>query len=192
MLRPVRITAPTETPITLAEAKANSRVDGSDDDSLITGLIDAATAHIDGWSGILGRCVVTQTWQQDFSCFPASRRLRLSMDPAQSVVVKYSDGDNADQTFSGASYSLHTDDCGPYLWLADGASWPSTFSRQDAVRIEITAGYGAASAVPQSIKQAILLMVGHWYENREATGEGLKDIPLAVDALLAPYRRISL
>lgn len=190
MLRPVLISAPATTPVTLAEAKANSRVDSTDEDALITALIEAATAHIDGWAGILGRCVVTQTWRQDFPSFPASTALRLAIDPAQSVVVKYSDDDDEEQTFSSASYSLHTDSIGPYICLGTNVSWPSTYDREDAVRIEVTAGYGAAADVPAAIKQAVLMMVSHWFEHREAVSDGdMREVPMAVTTLLAPYRR---
>lgn len=192
MLKPVRITAPADTPISLAEAKANMRVDGTDEDALITSLIGAAVDLIDGWSGILGRCVFTQTWRQDFQDFPSGRMIRLPLDPVQSVTVVYSDTANVEQTLSGTFYSLHTDDVGPFLWLLDGQNWPSVNDRLDAVRIEMVVGYGAASDVPNSIKQALFLMVGHWYENREASGKSMQEIPLGVYALLAPYRRISI
>ncbi len=192
MLKPVRITAPADTPISLAEAKANMRVDGTDEDALITSLIGAAVDLIDGWSGILGRCVFTQTWRQDFQDFPSGRMIRLPLDPVQSVTVVYSDTANVEQTLSGTFYSLHTDDVGPFLWLLDGQNWPSVNDRLDAVRIEMVVGYGAASDVPNSIKQALFLMVGHWYENREASGRSMQEIPLGVYALLAPYRRISI
>jgi len=192
MLKPVRITTPADTPISLAEAKANMRVDGTDEDALITSLIGAAVDLIDGWSGILGRCVFTQTWRQDFQDFPSGRMIRLPLDPVQSVTVVYSDTANVEQTLSGTFYSLHTDDVGPFLWLLDGQNWPSVNDRLDAVRIEMVVGYGAASDVPNSIKQALFLMVGHWYENREASGKSMQEIPLGVYALLAPYRRISI
>jgi len=192
MLKPVRITAPADTPISLAEAKANMRVDGTDEDALITSLIGAAVDLIDGWSGILGRCVFTQTWRQDFQDFPSGRMIRLPLDPVQSGTVGYSDTANVEQTLSGTFYSLHTDDVGPFLWLLDGQNWPSVNDRLDAVRIEMVVGYGAASDVPNSIKQALFLMVGHWYENREASGRSMQEIPLGVYALLAPYRRISI
>jgi uncharacterized phiE125 gp8 family phage protein len=69
--------------------------------------------------------------------------------------------------------------------------WPSARSVRDAVQIRFIAGYGdAASDVPQAIKQAILLLVGHWFENREAVlVHSFKPtvIPIAVDSLLSPY-----
>ena len=41
---------------------------------------------------------------------------------------------------------------------------------------------------------AMLLLVAHWYEHREAASEaaGMKVLPLAVDALIGPYRWFSL
>jgi hypothetical protein len=47
------------------------------------------------------------------------------------------------------------------------------------------AGYGAASAVPDDAKQAILLLASHWVENREAVLSGTisKEIELSYTAL---------
>jgi len=61
---PVRVTAPADRPVTLAEVKNHCRIDHSDDDTLVQSYIDAAVAHVEGWSGVLGRCLVTQTWRQ--------------------------------------------------------------------------------------------------------------------------------
>ena len=63
------------------------------------------------------------------------------------------------------------------------------------VEITFTAGYGGtAAAVPAAIRQAMLLLIGQWYDNREAVTVGAagSPMPMAVDALLAPYRRIQL
>ena len=75
--------------------------------------------------------------------------------------------------------------------LAYGESWPSfTPYPTGAVRIQFTAGYNDIANVPQMVKQAILLLVGHWYENREATLAGTisREIEFAVHALLWPER----
>lgn len=72
--------------------------------------------------------------------------------------------------------------------------WPGSYHREDAVSVTYVAGYGNADAVPAPIKAAILLIVGHLYENREASTVGVSAelLPMAVDALLAPYRRVGL
>ena len=59
------------------------------------------------------------------------------------------------------------------------------------VAITFTAGYGAPADVPAAIRQAMLLLVTQWYEHRQVTGTG-STLPFAVEALLAPYRRIRL
>src|SRR5690606_12599307 len=97
MLAPVRTVAPATMPVSLAEAKAHLRVDHDDQDDLITAQIKAATAYLDGWSGILGRALVTQTWRQDFAGF--GDRLPLPLVPVTAIdSVSYFDGDNVHQT----------------------------------------------------------------------------------------------
>lgn len=193
MLAPIRIAPPEATPVSLVEAKTHLRVDFDDDDTLIASLIDVATAHVDGWSGILGRALVTQTWRQDFCAFGC--RLRLPLAPVQSITeISYYDGDNHQQTLAADVYNLLADARGPFLALNRDKTYPGTYRREDAVSVTFAAGYGDADAVPAPIKAAILMMVAHLYENREAVAVGSSlaaiPLPMAVDALLAPYRRV--
>lgn len=188
-LAPVLIEAPAAAPVSLEEAKLHCRVDDDAEDALITGLVSAATAHLDGYTGILGRALVTQTWRQDFCRFGA--KMRLPLRPVASITsVTYFDGDNAEQTLATSVYDIFTDAAGSYVGLKPDQDWPSAYARPDAVSVAYVAGV-ASDAVPQPIKQAILLMVGHWYANREAVAEGqMRDVPMAVDALLRPYRSV--
>lgn len=193
MLTPVRTVAPTATPISLAEAKRHLSVTFDDDDALISLYIDVATAHLDGYSGILGRALVTQTWRQDFCAW--SGELRLPLAPVASITsVKYSDSANAEQTVNSADYALINDERGPRVTFKNVSfTYPALYDdREDRVRVTYVAGYGAAADVPYTIKAALLLMVGHWYRNREAVavGQTVADLPMGVDALLAPMRRV--
>jgi uncharacterized phiE125 gp8 family phage protein len=189
MLSPVCTSAPATNPVTLTEAKSHCRVDHTDDDTLIGLLISAATAHLDGYAGVLGRALVTQTWRQDLESF--SDPLRLALGPVASITsVTYYDADNAVQTLAGTVYGLFSDEFGAYLALKPDQTFPSVYSRRDAISVTYVAGV-ADSAVPAPIKHAILLMVGHWYANREAVAPGqMYDVPMAVDALIRPYRRV--
>jgi uncharacterized phiE125 gp8 family phage protein len=189
MFSPVRTVAPATNPVTLTEAKAHCRVDHTDDDTLIGLLISSATAHLDGYAGILGRALVTQTWRQDFGGF--SDPLRLALRPVASISsITYFDADNATQTLAGSVYGLFTDEFGAYVALKPDQSFPSAYSREDAVSVTYVAGV-ADSDVPAPIKHAILLLVGHWYANREAVLESqMSELPMAVDALIRPYRRV--
>jgi uncharacterized phiE125 gp8 family phage protein len=188
--RPIRTVAPTADPIDIDEVKQHLRVWHTDEDILITGLIAAAVAHFDGWSGILGRCLVTQTWTVGLSRFPAEAAIALPFPDVQSVTVTYRDGANASQTLSSSAYALIQTTAGSALVLNSASEWPDTFDRQDAVTIAMVAGYGDANAVPQSIKQAMLLLIGHWFANREALAAAgtMTEIPMAVSALISPYR----
>ena len=191
MLVPVRTVAPAVDVVSLNEAKAHLRVEHTAEDTLITAMVAAATQHLDGWSGVLGRCLVTQTWRQAYSGFPAGSTLRLPLPDVQSVTLSYTDPAGAPQTVSAADYPLVNDVCGGAVVLASGASWPSAADRPDAVSATFVAGYGNAAAVPAPIKAAILLHVGTLYENRKSvTDDAMAVLPLAYDALIAPYRKV--
>lgn len=187
MFTPVRTVAPAATPVSLAEAKAHLRVDHGDEDALITSLIAAATDHLDGWSGVLGRALVTQTWRQDFPSWADA--LRLPLAPVQSAVVAYDDENGDEQTLS-SGWSLLTDARGSYIARNAGVEWPRLGNAPASVRVTFVAGYGAAAAVPAPIKSAILLIVGGLYQNREDKVRGVAENQ-AVSALLTPYRRVS-
>ncbi len=190
MLAPIRTVAPATTPVSVDELKAHLRVDFTDDDDLISSLLDAATQYFDGYSGILGRVLITQTWAQDFSDFWLND-LVLPLAPVSSVTVTYYDTANVLQTLDASIYSLLNDARGPFLSLNYGMVWPNHYVRPDAIRALFVAGYGAATAVPVPIKQAIKLLVGDWYESRETAQAGrIAALPYAVDALVAPYRRV--
>lgn len=191
MLKPVLTSAPAEDLVTLAEAKAHCHVEFSDDDALLTGLVAAATRRLDGYSGILGRCLVTQSWRVDMSDWPRADVLRLPFPDVSTITsVKYFDADNAEQTVSSGLYELQADARGSFIRFRDEFTAPEVYDdRLDAVKVIFVAGYGAASAVPAPIRTAALMMVAHWYANREAAASGeMHEIPLGVTALTEPYR----
>ena len=191
MVLPVRTVAPASLPVSVEDAKFHCRVDHDDEDDLITALIQAATDYLDGIDGILGRAIVTQTWRQDFTAFEGE--LRLPLKPVASVTsVTYYDGDNAQQTLSTDVYELLNDERGPYVALKTSQSWPSVYNRTGAISVTFVAGVTVAS-VPAPIRISILMMVDHWYNNRSAvSGVAMSEVPLSVDALIRPYRQISL
>lgn len=174
-----RITAPAAVPITLAEAKAQLRVDHDDEDLLIQHSIDAATAWLDGPAGILGRCLVTQSWQMDLDALTGPILLPFPDSEIDSAVFTDAAGVDLD-------YHIALQDQRLLLRPLAGFRRPAA--------ITFTAGYGAPADVPAAIRQAMLLLIAHWYEHREAVSLGASPsaLPMAVDALLAPYRRIRL
>jgi uncharacterized phiE125 gp8 family phage protein len=187
MFRPVLVTAPASDIVSLAEVKAHCRVDHTSEDTYLSALIQAATSHLDGYSGVLGRALLPQTWRQDFEDF--GDVMRLPIGPVQSITsVIYQDTSGADQTLANTEYVLLRDNFGDYVTLAANKSWPSVGDRADAVRITYLAG---TASIPVAIKHAALLLVGHWFSHREAVSAGsMMATPIAVDALLTPHRML--
>lgn len=89
-------------------------------------------------------------------------------------------------TLASSGYDVDTDSKPGRITPSYGNVWPVARWQPNAVLVTFVAGYGAASAVPEAIKAAIKLLVGHWYENREAvvTGTIATQLPLTVEALL--------
>ena len=185
MQAPVLVTGPVTDPVTLAEAKAHLRVDFAEDDALISAIIKAATGHLDGWTGTLGRALVSQQWSQGFGCF--AERLRLPLGPVISVdSVTYTDTAGALQTVPADQYAVAYPSGLPEVVMRAAFTWPGVSGDVvSPVVVTYTAGY---DEVPHPIKQAILLHVGTLYEYRETMADKVKPTS-AYEALIAPYRR---
>jgi uncharacterized phiE125 gp8 family phage protein len=198
------ITAPAVTPVSEVAVWDHLRVSLNQygieppDKAHILTLIDAATSRLDGRDGILGRCLVPQTWDMTVDRFPHCREIALRLPPIISVVsVSYVDSDGATQVMSDSDYALSADTAWrPRLLLAYDASWPTARDQCDAVTIRMLCGYDSgnspqdAAGVPQSIKAALMLLISDLYEHRETVtvGASVSPMPMTVDALLAPYR----
>ena len=184
------ITAPTLAAVTLAEAKAHCRVDTTDDDTLITAMITSATAAAEQ---ILGRALLTQTWEITLDAFPEA--VELTRVPAQSVTsITYVDTAGATQTLDSSAYSLDaSDDYGfAYVVPAYDTEWPDTRDEINAVKVRYVAGYAAAADIPQAIKHWILIRVATMYDDRAEYAAAGRDVKVAslpfVDGLLDAYK----
>lgn len=190
---PLNLVTPPAAPIlSVAEAKTHLRVTSSDDDSYIEALVDAARAHVEGKTGITGRALVTQTWDLFLDDFPVNcdSVIEFPLSPLASVThIKYYDENNDLQTIAPENYVVDTYSMRGRIQPAYGTNWPSVYPKMNAVVVRAVLGYGDAAAdVPAPIRQAIKLLVGHLYENREAQLENaLSEMPMGVRALLAPY-----
>ena len=175
--------------IDLATAKAHLRVDTLDEDALITAYLSAAKGSVERSTG---KKLTSGAVTQQVSGFPP-RGGPLSMwyGPVTAIVsVAYDDAAGAEQTL--ADFRL-VEGVDAKLLPAFGDAWPSTAPGPGAVRITYTAGY-AADEVPPALDQAVLLLVGHWYANREAVSVGnvVNEFPLGVEMLLAPHRGLGI
>lgn len=183
-MRPILLAPPAVALVSLADAKAHLRVTSADEDTLITGLIGAAMQYLDGWGGVLGRCIMRQTWRVPLSGFTDQR---LPFPDVQAVAVKYLDAALATQTLSASTYRFGTDNGGGYLVFDSAAALPDTADREDAIWAEADFGYPAGANVA-GLKAAALMLIGTWYEDRE----GARGYPPAVASLIAPFRWITL
>lgn len=156
----------------------------SAEDSLLTALIQAAREYAEGYQN---RALITQTWELVLDDWPNEDYIDIPLPPLQSVTdIKYKDTAGDETTWDDANYIVDIDSFLGRVALAYGCSWPSTALYPVAgIRIKFVAGYGLATSVPAVTKAAILLLIGHLYENREASMEkNLNEIPFGVKALL--------
>lgn len=174
------LVAPATEPVTVAEAKAWLRIDGSDDDASIAGLIAAARARIERATG---RLMVEQTVELRLPAFSAA--LVLPRSPVSEIMsVKYVDEAGELQTLDADTYIADLADEAPSITPAYGLTWPSTRVQAGAVIITAVCGYGDATEVPADLKHAVSLLVADAYANRE----GQSVASAAVETLIGPYR----
>lgn len=180
------VVPPAVEPVTLAEAKAHLRVDGNEEDALISSLITAAREYAETFQR---RAYVTQTWELTLDEWPTGPEIRLPRPPLQAVEsITYRDQSGVEHVLDPATYIVDTRSEPGRVVLAPGRCWPSVaLAPAGAITVRYVAGYGdTADSVPVKVKQAILLLVGHWYANREAVvvGQTSKAVEFAVEALL--------
>lgn len=181
----VFVVTPPEPVISLSEAKDHLRVRHNDEDALITAYVAAATGHIDGPDGWLGRAIGVQTLEA-YLCAPTfDRIIHLPYPPAVEVESIEARTASGWDTVGPAVYEVR----GSEVWRTASSSWPAWISDPEAVRVIYQAGY---EIVPPAIRAAILLMVGDLYANRETVSAGqiATSIPMSttVENLLSPFR----
>lgn len=191
-MRVVVITPP-EPVVTIGEAKRHLKQDSDDDADLIKSYVAAATQHLDGPDGYLGRAIGVQTLEGRVDVFRDA--MVLPYPPLIDIVaVKYLDGTGTEITLLPEFYETR----GTLIGSAFGKRWPSVAAHPESVRIQYRAGYAprtvgetTVSTVPESIKAAILLMTGDLYRNRStATDKIAQAVPMSITVknLLDPFR----
>lgn len=182
-------TAPAIEPVLLAEAKQHLRIEHALEDDIITSWITAAREWCENYQQ---RAYITQTLTLTMDDFPAGDII-VPRPPLQTVTsIMYDDVDNTNTEFVAANYLTDTSsDQFGRIALALNVSWPSVYGQAGDVVVTCQVGYGATGAfVPSAVRSAIKLLVGHFYEHREAVSEGsaMTEVPMAVKSLLSPQR----
>lgn len=207
---------PVKLPVTLAELRNELKVDSdnSEDNALMFGLLRTATDTCQNFTRL---SLITQTWTlwlDRFSCkqeewwdgirdgalselVSHKRYIEIAKAPIQSVthLKTYDDNDTA-TTMSASDYQVDTVSKPARLALRNGRVWPATVLRPvNGIEIKFVAGFGDnESSVPQAVRQGILKLCVHLYENREQVNVGniVTTIPFGVEALWGPYKVHSL
>ena len=183
----IEITIPPSTsPISIAEVKSNSNIFHNDDDVLIQGYIDAAVEYVEKYCGI---ALIERAGNIYIDCF--TDVIYSPIHPLKDVsAINYIDQNGVTQTVNSSIYKVDYKSNPSKISLKANQSWPDTANELNAVIIESEIGYGNASEVPNAIKQALLLIVDHWYEHRSIISElSLNLIPeLNLEGLLVRYR----
>jgi len=187
------ITPPAVEPVTLGEVKAHLRVTNDLEDDLLTNLIVTARQKLDGPRGLLGRSLITQTWKATLDGFP--RLIELPLAPLSSVdAITYLNSVGVETAIPSEHYTVSglSDSDLATIQPARGRSWPFIANSPGSVSITFTAGYGNSPLfVPEPIRTAIKMLVGHLYENREAVtiaSGSMHETPLGWQDLIADYR----
>jgi len=184
-------------PITLAMARLHLRLDteGSPpshpDDTLVEALIVAAREAAEGYTGL---AIAYQSYTLALDEFPDAA-IVLGKWPINSIAsITYKDADNATQTLSSTNYFLDNYARPGEVALQPTKSWPVTAAVANAVIVTFTAGFTDTLSpnpypLPKSLKQALLLTIGHLYDHREAASAVQKyEVPLGVVSLMTPHR----
>lgn len=171
------------TVLSLEIVKQHLRIDDDEEDSLIAGLIMAAEDHVERATGlVLERRVVVEVIQGfggKIRAWPI-----ISVDG-----LCYVDGAGRDQTVPADGFRLIAA-ARPARIKNANAPWPVLGRLNGAVTVTMTAGFENSADVPAGVIQAVKMIVGHFYRNREAvvTAGTPVQVPMAVDMLLEPHR----
>lgn len=187
------VTAPASEPIDAATAKAHCRVTSSAEDVFFDRAIPAARRHLESTYGL---ALITQTHKGTLDAWPL-KPLQLQPYPVSALnSVKVWDGSALTaQTLSGFQLIAGRP---ARVAIAVGGAAPAPARPYAGIEVEFVAGFGDAEDVPEEIIQAMLMLVAHWYENRETVIIGAKETKVSsevtrgVDDLMFPYRAFRL
>lgn len=179
------LTPPTSEPVTVAEAKLAARVDGTEFDQLLPGLIAGARAQAEQECG---RHWAQQTWRTELEDWPASSTFIPLWRPTAAVVAYWNGASWA--TLAANQYVVASVPGGVQVVPALSVSWPllPTVAAGPRVRIDLTVGEPQAATVPEGVKTYIKALVAWWLRAPEAAGGTQMVANPHLRALLHPWR----
>jgi uncharacterized phiE125 gp8 family phage protein len=181
-----QLTEPATEPLSYSDVKAYLRLNDDSEQAFVTSLITVARQIVEGQ---IWRPLISQTWAMQFDYSEIGTNIyNINKAPLLSVTdVKYYDEDNTLQTLAASQYEVDIYGSPARFRLINV---PKLKDRMNAMQLNFTCGYTNAAAVPSPIKQAMYLIIGHLYENRQdvVTGTQVHQIPDSSKYLLEPYR----
>jgi len=183
------MTPPTVLPVTVDMAKAYLKVDGNDEDVLIETLLAAATSRIEFECDL---ALITQWWNLYRDRWPGCGILEIPLHPVQAVEEIRVLTPQGLETVDPGLYE--TDFSGRPARVRALPGFPATADGLNVVEMRIRAGFGdAPEDVPSDLRQAILMLIAHWFENREGADErNGAGLPAGVRRLMKAWRRVRL
>lgn len=178
------ITPSAAEPVLLADVKPQLRIEADDTsyDDILTPLITAAREWCEGYQN---RTYITQTLELALDCWPHCDYIDLPRPPLQSFTsFVFTDNGGNVTIWDPSNYIVDDFAFVARVVKARYVYWPLiVLPSVNGIKVRYVAGYGdSGDDVPVKIKQAIILLVSHWYEN------GMCDPPPAVYALLSQDR----
>ncbi|WP_110693294.1 head-tail connector protein [Salinicola halophyticus] len=175
--------------LTLADVKLQRRMDldYTTEDALLQRFIEAAYRHAEAHTQTAIRPRSETLVIDGFP--PVDRAIELPWYPVQSIdALEFITPSGDSQPLDETALRLDTRDDPHRLYPRWGDRWPATIAEPECVTISASVGY---EKTPEDIELALLLLIGHWYENRESVviGTITAEVPMGVEMMLFDYRR---
>lgn len=181
-----KITDPAFIAVTLARLRTNSNIPSGQDEDFLTEALKSAEDYVERY---LECTIGLAEWRLTLDSFPPVGDRLIPLWPIRAVTaIAYTAADGTAATAMDLSQIVQPIGNGRYhLRLKKGFSWPVTDGSPHAVAITFDAGWPTQATLPGTLTRAILMLVSHFYENREAvlTGSNSKEVELGVQSMLA-------
>lgn len=186
---------PTTEPLTVDEVRLALRIDTGDDDATVARMITGARQKIERTINHLYvtrqvKITMDDWWAPNYET--SSNIVHLLPGPVSAVDdVQYIIGGTL-TSLDPSRYQVDLSRVPARLAPALDQQWPHPDPVLAAVQITMTVGYADADAVPEDLQQALYLLIGHWYENREPyqqDGREPQEIRMGLQYLLNGYSR---
>lgn len=180
-----RIIGPTFTLVSNERVRRQCRIDDNLDNDWITDAIAGATAFIEEY---LGCAIAAATYRLTLDRFPRKpESIPVPLWPINAITeIAYTAADGTTATVDLATI-VQPASMGRYaIERTDYLAWPTARCTPNAVRVTLTAGWQSPAEIPQTITRAALMLIAHWYENRESVlvGSISKELEFGTSQLL--------